>query len=280
VYFHPPALVPGPTATLIGLAALLFLLVQPWLMRPLTRRLGEPAEPGRPSPMTRLHRAGAWASLAELLLAVAFVGSARVATPADIGLVPPRLQEYDPGAPPLLAGDPLSWAGTAAVLAWAALFVAALLVERYRDGVRAEAPGGPRVHIPDPTGAEWRGALWSFTLGGLSTTVVLFVVVYPLVTVFVGPLPAVAAIALLLGGQQWGGGFQQMLLMAAYGLLMALCHAFLSAGSLLVPVAFWCALAYFYGRSLRQQRLQVYGAAPIEVTVLDADGNPVRRTGR
>ncbi|PDP89619.1 hypothetical protein CQJ94_00170 [Glycomyces fuscus] len=279
MYFHPPTLDPGPFAVLIGLAALLFLLAQPLLMRPLTRRLGEPAEPGRPSPLTRLHRAGAWVSLAEVLLAAAFVGSARVLTPADVGLAPPRLQGYDPGVPPLLAGDPVSWAGTAAVLVWAALFVAALLVERYRDGARAGAPAG-RIRLPDPAGAEWRGMLWSFTLGGLSTTVVLFVVVYPLVTVFVGPLAAVAAIALLLGGQQWGSGFQQMSAMAAYGLLTALCHAFLFAGSLAAPVASWCALAYLYGRSLRQRRLQLYGAAPIEVIVLDADGNPVQRTGR
>ncbi|WP_435106867.1 hypothetical protein [Nocardiopsis synnemataformans] len=54
MYFHPPTLDPGPLATLIGLATLLLLLAQPLLLWPLTRRLGEPAVPGRPSPLTRL----------------------------------------------------------------------------------------------------------------------------------------------------------------------------------------------------------------------------------
>lgn len=280
MYFHPPTLDPGWLATLTGLATLLFLLAQPLLLWPLIRRLGEPAAPGRPSPLTRLQRATVWVSMAEVLLAVAFVGSARVVTPADIGLVPPRLHGYDPGAPPVLADDLVAWAGTAAVLLWTALFMAALVVQRHRDGVRGQTPPGQRVHLPDLTDAEWRRMPWSFALGGLATTVVLFVVVYPLVTVFVGPLAAVAAVALLLGGQQWGNGYQQTLVLTAYGALMALCHAFLSAGSLFVPVVFWCALAYAYGRSLRQQRLQLFQAAPMEVTMLDADGNPVRRPGR
>ncbi|WP_444959961.1 hypothetical protein [Nocardiopsis sp. M1B1] len=280
MYFHPPTLDPGWLATLVGLATLLFLLAQPLLLWPLTRHLGEPAEPGRPSPLTRLQRVTVWVSMAEVLLAVVFVGSARVLTPADIGLVPPRLHGYDPEAPPVLADDPVAWAGTAAVLVWIALFVAALLVQRHRDGVRGQTPPGQRVHLPDLTDAEWRSMPWSFALGGLATTVALFVVVYPLVTVFVGPLAAVAAVALLLGGQQWGNGYQQTLVLTAYGALMALCHAFLSAGSLFVPVVFWCVLAYAYGRSLRQQRLQISQTAPMEVTMLDADGNPVRRPGR
>ncbi|MEV6817670.1 hypothetical protein AB0M72_02840 [Nocardiopsis dassonvillei] len=68
--------------------------------------------------------------------------------------------------------------------------------------------------------------------------------------------------------------------MAAYGALVVLCHAILFSGSLFVPVVFWCALAYAYGRSLRQQLLQISQAAPKEVTMLDADGNPIRRPGR
>ncbi|WP_223830383.1 hypothetical protein [Nocardiopsis quinghaiensis] len=109
----------------------------------------------------------------------------------------------------------------------------------------------------------------------------LFVVVYPLVTVFVGPMAAAAAIALIMGGQQWGSGFQQMFTMAVYGLLMALTHAFLTSGSLFVPVAAWCAFAYLYGRALRRHRLRLsQAAAPLEVTMLDAEGTPVPRPGR
>ncbi|MFF8763808.1 hypothetical protein ACF07Q_04770 [Nocardiopsis dassonvillei] len=276
MYFHPPTLDPGWLATLVGLATLLLLLVQPLLVRSLTRR---PGRPGRVSPLTRRRRLGALLSLTEVLAAAAFVAAADVVTSADLGLIVPRLQGHEPEAPSPLAGDLVSWVGTVVVLVAAAAFVAALVVQRRHDGAGGSGPAsGPE----DPVNwgdAEWRWALGHVTLGGLATTVVLFVVVYPLVTVFAGPLAAVAAVALLLGGQQWGNGYQQTLVLTAYGALMALCHAFLSAGSLFVPVVFWCALAYAYGRSLRQQRLQISQAAPMEVTMLDADGNPVRRPG-
>lgn len=281
MYFHPPTLDPGWLATLVGLATLLLLLVQPLLVRSLTRR---PGQPGRVSPLTRRRRLGALLSLTEVLAAAAFVASADVVTPADLGLIVPRLQGHEPEAPSPLAGDLVSWVGTVVILVAAAAFVAALVVQRRHDGAGGSGPAsGPE----DPVNwgdAEWRWALGHVTLGGLATTVVLFVVVYPLVTVFVGPLPAVAAVALALGWQEWGQGVRPMLTMAAYGALVALCHAILFSGSLFVPLVAWCLAAYCYVRYLRllvrhYQRLTGQ-AAPMEVTMLDADGNPVRRPGR
>ncbi|MFD6953680.1 hypothetical protein A6A08_17515 [Nocardiopsis sp. TSRI0078] len=281
MYFHPPTLDPGPVATLIGFVTLVFLMAQPLLTRPLARRLGEPTEPGRPSPLMRLHHLGACLSFVEVLAAAAFVGTARVLTPADIGITPPRLQAYDPDVPSPLADDPVSWIGTAVVLVWAALFVAALLVARHLEGARPAEPAMGGIQLADLTDAEVRWMVWYTALGGLCTTAVFFVVVYPLVTVLVGPLAAAVTIALLLGGQQWGNGFQQMFTMAVYGLMLTLSHAFLTSGSLLVPVAIWCVFAYFYGRLLRRQRRRLsHAARPMEVTMLDAGGDPVRRPGR
>ncbi|WP_223830382.1 hypothetical protein [Nocardiopsis quinghaiensis] len=155
MYFHPPTFDPGPAALLIGFAALLFLTAQPLLTRPLARRMGEPAEPGRPPPVTRLHHLGVWLSLVEVFAVMAFVASARVVTPADIGLVPPRLHEYDPDTPSLLADDLVSWTGTAVTLVWIALFVAILLVERYGGGA-----GPARTHAEQPGLSEWTDTDW------------------------------------------------------------------------------------------------------------------------
>ncbi len=279
MYFHPPTLDPGPLATLVGLATLLFLLVQPLL-----RRLDASAGPGRASAWRRRRRLGAWLSLAEVLAAAAFVATADVVTSADLGLLVPRLQGYESDAPSPLAGDLVSWAGTVVILVAAALFTAALVVQRRRDGARESRQLTGADNPLNWGDAEWRWALWSITLRGLATTVVLFVVVYPLVTVFVGPLSAAVAVALVLGWQKWGSGFRPMSAMAAYGLLVALCHAILFSGSLFVPLVTWCLAAYCYVRYARlviRQYQQLTGqAAPMEVTMLDADGNPVRPPGR
>nr|WP_218909682.1 hypothetical protein [Nocardiopsis sinuspersici] len=287
VYFHPPTFDPGPAATLIGLGVLLFLVAQPLLMRPLVRRLGEPAEPGRPSALMRINLLGVWLSPVEILAAVAFVGSARVVTSADIGLIVPRVQEDEPDVLFSSAGDLMAWGGTIAASVWLALFAVVLLVERSRCGAASPrsttAQAGPSL----PTDTELRWTLWSFALSSLSNTAALFVVVYPLVTVFVGPPAAVVAIALLLGWQQWGGGPLRMLRRALYGLLMALSHALLFSGSLFVPLAVWGLIVYLRSRSvrvLRQRLLQLPQTEseppPLQVTMLDADGNPVQRPGR
>ncbi|WP_017568816.1 hypothetical protein [Nocardiopsis halotolerans] len=286
MYFHPPTLDPGPLATLIGLALLVFLIIQPLATRPLVRRLGEPVEPGRPTRRTRLFHVGMALSLVELLGAAVFVATARVVTPSDLNLILLRTQEYGSSARPLLAGNLVAWTGTVAALTGAVMFVAALVLEKRRSGAASSAtePAGP----PVLTDAERRWAVWSFTLGGLSTTVVLFVVVYPMVTVFAGPAPAIAAIALAFGWHQWESGHSQMLVMAMYGLLLALSHAQLFSGSLFVPLAAWCLVSYLYARQLtmlrdrlRQQPGQYTPWKPmLQVTMLDADGNPVPRRHR
>ncbi|NYH55041.1 MULTISPECIES: hypothetical protein [Nocardiopsis] len=280
MYFHPPTFDPGPAATLIGLGLLLAYVVLPPLMLVFHRRLRKEVAAGRREGIVRSYRAALWLSLAEILVVALFVGSAASVGAADIGLSPPAVQWAD------------GVFGNGAILfPWLLLAVfAAINVSNGRkaaDPVHraalARSLGPAQAALMPADGRENRWGALGLAVSMTTQVLVFYVVFYPLFMVFFGdPLPVVVALALLETWAWLGRGFGTMLIMGYFSAMVLATYAWAVPGCLLVPLVFWGVFAganAMAGRGWYGHTEESY-TPPLEVTVLDADGDPVQRPGR
>ncbi|MBB6119872.1 hypothetical protein [Nocardiopsis algeriensis] len=272
MYFHPPTLEPGPAALTVAAAALLLTLSEPLLAGALRKRAR-----GAPGPNAAGTGPALWFSAAELGAVVLFAATAVRVSPADLGLNLPDLDGHTSRDLVPDGAGPLAPVVVALVLLATAAYAGLLLRERRREPRREEAAPGAAPMGEHEVGA----AIAVFLCGGLATTVLQYALLYPVLALYGGPVAAVLGLAVLAGWQMWGSGPGMMAGHSLYTLLMALCYTLLFPGSLLVPAAAWCLLSYGAAGMLRRaaRAPNPQGRVPLEVIMLDADGNPVRRPG-
>ncbi|MGW5878022.1 hypothetical protein ACWFMI_15905 [Nocardiopsis terrae] len=283
MYFHPPTLDLGPAAAWIGLALLAYHVFAPPLTRPWNSRFQELLLADERAKAHRMAlRLAGWCVLAEVLLVMAFVGTAVAVTPADIGLAPPTFA--DRGSPGLV----LLAAGLAAGFAYflAALVRANLRVLRYlRSGVVPAGTDRDQFLLLPRDLREHRARALVFALNVFSQVLVVYVVLFPLLATLTEPMLAVVVLGLLGGWQYVGHGGGQILVMSCLTALGLFLYATVLPGSLLVPLLVWGSYgAVALGAERAMTGMPVPRVSrplpPLEVTVLDADGNPVERPGR
>lgn len=283
MHFPLPTFVPGPVATAIALVLLAYHVVSPpllWRLR--TRRDRRRTEPD-PTPMASEFRLGTWCLPVEALLVMAFLGTATAVSPADIGWAAPAVADPEP------LGHLLAGAGGLAVFVLLVLALARSHLKLLAH-VRAGAlPSGVRREdlLPSPRDRRELGFMAGCcAVTVLSQVLVVYTVLFPVLAQVFGSALLAALVLGLLGGWQYvgqgGGMIGTMAVLSTAGLLV---YALLLPGSLLVPVLLWVSYyAVVTGVAIALARLPIpqnsRSRHPVEVTMLDADGNPVERPGQ
>ncbi|KOX07853.1 hypothetical protein [Nocardiopsis sp. NRRL B-16309] len=238
MYFHPPTFEAGPVATAIGLGVIAYLLVLPLVLR----RLKSPStRPGTPA--SRVYRFTCWASLGEVLAAMAFVGTATVVSVADVGLAAPTVYWFGDNPAATMVALLAYWG-------WPLLIVGVAV--QIRAGARQRAkiargeaepprlPPGTAALLPRNAG-ERAWMVTASSVGALGTFAVVHAVLVPLLLVRFGlhPGDVVLGVALLSGWALSHGGWRSALTMALFTALTTGAYLFVIAGSLLFPLLFW-----------------------------------------
>ncbi|MFL1381926.1 hypothetical protein [Nocardiopsis protaetiae] len=264
MYFPPAAFDPGPLATVVGFATLLFLLLTPYVTSGLPRLSAVFTRP------PGFVAAGLALSAVELAAVVAFHTTA-VDGITLRELMPLELQGAAPEWRALVGDASPLWLVSGAV----AVLFATFVVWAVRERARVPEPG----HIPSARWSDWEMRLYrvGLPLGMLSSAVVYYSVLYPLLAAYLGPLTGVLAVALVAGWQHRASGPAAMLLFCLAEGFFLMVYAFALPGGLVLPLLFWVVFAALLGRMTARQRLHELGEPTLEVTVLDADGAPVPR---
>ncbi|WP_306369284.1 hypothetical protein [Nocardiopsis sp. CC223A] len=264
MYFPPATFEPGPTATVIGFATLLFLFLTPYLVSGLHRAR---AVLTRPSGLAGLTLA---LSAVELAAVVAFHTTAvRGLTLRD--LAPGDIQLHGPEWRVLVGDVPPLWLVTGAVAVLFATFVV------WASRNRSRVPEAPQVQLAQWSDRDMRRYRANLLLGMLSSVAVYYLVLYPLLAVYFGPLTGVLAVAMLAGWQYRASGAATMLAVClSEGSILGF-YVFVAPGGLILPLLWSVGFALLIGRRTAEQRAREIGAPALEVTVLDADGAPVPR---
>ncbi|WP_159943237.1 MULTISPECIES: hypothetical protein [unclassified Nocardiopsis] len=279
MYFHPPTFDPGPVAALIGLGLLAFHLLLPLVQFPLLRRLRRQVLEGERAGVVRMAQGALWLSLAELLAVVLFVGSAASVTAADIGFAP--LAVHRPESDTLTAAVLVMWSSFG-------VFVALGVRNGLRAGRVADTADTRRV---DPAqlallprrGREMRWTTLSLVVSFPVHTAVVYAVFVPLLMTLLGdPMLVLLVLVAVEGWGYLGRGAPTVVLMGSFGAMALFTYLFVLPGSLLVPLLYWA----LFVTADRMGARGWYGytggteSAPMEVTMLDAEGNPVPSRGR
>ncbi|QVJ00115.1 hypothetical protein KGD82_14580 [Nocardiopsis eucommiae] len=282
MYFQPPTLDPGPVATVVALVLLAHCVVSPPLAR---SRAAARCRRGT-GPHTTHHaeslRTGAWFLLFELLLVMAFVGTADGVSVADLGWSAP--------APGDLPEPVLALAGTVLVGGFLAHLLTlarsnGALLRRVRSGRPLPEEDWYRVLRLPGDRRGFRALAVGRALVVLSDVLVVYTVLLPMMTLAFDSVPfVVTVLTLLLGWRHVGGGGETLWTQTLLALLGLLLYTLVLPGSVWGPVlvgaAHWAVV-------LATQRalvgLPVPGRArplpEVRVTMLDADGKPVERPG-
>lgn len=281
--FPLPTFVPGPVATVVALVLLAYYVASPpllrWLRAEKERRRTEPD----PTPMASEFRLGSWFVLVEVLLVMGFLGTASSVSPADIGWAPLALAEPEP------LGLFLTGTGGLVLFVFVVLAVFRSYL-RLLPHVRAgELPPGVRreeVLVSPRDRRELGFMAVGCALTTFSQAIVVYTVLFPVLVQATGSALLTALVLGLLGGWQYlgqgGGMIWVMAVMSIAGLLV---YGLLFPGNLLVPVLLWASYyAAFLWGAIALAKLPVprnsRSLHPVEVTMLDADGNPVERPGQ
>ncbi|MEU0491294.1 hypothetical protein ABZ249_18855 [Nocardiopsis sp. NPDC006139] len=264
MYFPPAAFDPGPAATVIGFALLLFLLAVPYAVSALPRIAPVFTRPSGLVALTLL------LSAVEVAAVIAFHATAvHGLTLRD--LVPGGFQETAPEWRILVGEEPPLWLVSGAVAALFATFVVWAVRERAR--------------VPEPRHtplARWSGGEMllyraSLPLGLSCGVAAYYLVLYPLLAAHFGPLTGVLVVALVSGCQYRTSGPAAMLWCCVIEAGLLGLYAFVLPGGLAAPLLLWSLFGVVLGRMAARQRLGELGDPVLEVTVLDADGAPVPR---
>lgn len=264
MYFPPATFDPGPVATAIGFATLLFLILTPYLVSGLLRARAVFTRPFGVAGLTVA------LSAVEMAAVVAFHTTAvRGLTPRDLAPGDIRLQgpEWQ-----MLVGDvPALWLVTGTVAVLFATFVVWALRNRSR------VPEASQVRLAQWSDRDLRWYRVNLLLGMLSSVAVYYLVLYPLLAVYFGPLTGVLAVAMLAGWQYRASGAAAMLAACLSEGSILVFYAFVAPGGVILPLLLWSGFALLTGRRTAEQRVHELGEPALEVTVLDADGAPVPR---
>ncbi|GAA1465885.1 hypothetical protein NE857_17735 [Nocardiopsis exhalans] len=283
MHFPLPTFVPGPVATVIALILFAYYVAAPPLLRSWRARQKRRLAPKGRTPYATGFRHAAWCLLAEVLAVMAFLGTARSVSPVDIGWAPVVLADPEP------LGLLLVGAGGLAVFVLLVVTVARSnlkLLQHVRSG---ELP--PQVSREEllelPRERRELGAMaGGYAVVVLSHLLVVYTVLFPVLAQATdSALFAVLALGLLGGWQYVGHGGGMIWMMAVLTTAGLLVYALLLPGSLLVPVLLWGGYwtvvlgtaRALIGLPIPQNARPLH---PVEVTMLDADGNPVERPGQ
>lgn len=282
MYFQPPTLDPGPVATVVALVLLAYSVLSP----PLARSWAAARCERGTGPHTTHHadglRAGAWFLLVEVLLAMAFVGTADGVSVADLGWSAP--------VPGDLPEPVLALAGTVLVGGFLAYLLHLArsnraLLRRVRSGRPLPEEEWFRVLQLPGDRREFTALAVGRALGVLSDVLVVYTVLLPVMTLAFDSVPLVVTVlALLLGWQHVGGGGETLWTQTLLAVLGLLLYTIVLPGSLVGPVlvgaAYWTVVL---GTQRPLVGLPVPGRArplpEVQVTLLDAHGEPVERPG-
>ncbi|WP_017586655.1 hypothetical protein [Nocardiopsis ganjiahuensis] len=283
MHFPLPTLVPGPVATVIALVLFAYYVAAPPLLHRLRARRDRLRTHQNPTPMADEFRLGTWCLLVEALLVMAFLGTATAVSPADIGWAVPILADTEP------LGHLLLGAGGLAVFVLLVLSLARVHIRLLAHVRAGELPHGMRREefLASPRDRWELGFLaGGCALSVLSQVLVVYTVLFPVLAQVSGSALLAALMLGLLGGWQYvgqgGGMIGTFAVLSTAGLLV---YGLLLPGSLLVPVLLWAGYyAVALGGSIALAKLPIPRNSrplhPVEVTLLDADGNPVERPGR
>lgn len=289
MHFPLPTFVPGPVATVIALLLLAYYVASPPLLRwSHERKHRHCADQGRcghqyPGRVVSQFRRLCWFLFAEVLLVMAFLGTATAVSPADIGWAPLALADPEP------LGLLLTGAGglTAFVLLLVSLASSHVrFVSWARSG---QLPPEVRREFLEASPRNRREiglVVASGPLSLLSQVLLVYTVLFPVLAQATGSALLAALVLGLLGGwQHVGQGGNSMWVQGAMSTAGLLVYGLLFPGSLLVPVLLWSgywviALSTAVVLASRPLPESVRPLHPVEVTMLDADGNPVERPGQ
>ncbi|CAL9358635.1 hypothetical protein SUDANB121_00628 [Nocardiopsis dassonvillei] len=273
--FHPPTFEPGPLAAAVGLVLLVHQIVTPLLYRRPMRRARTLARGGDYSALARWNRRSAWECLVQLVMVMVFVGSATVVTPVDLGIFWPVMITESSGRGQVV----MLLLSVFLVLSPALGYVLSVRAARAERAGRPLPKGAltpEQLSLVPRTAREQRARILPVALTALTLPMVNFVVLYPLLCSLTGDPLTVLFLLLCLGYWTWSPQGKQVTL-ALGSLGAAGTFMFASDGSLLLPVALWAVYALQDVLCLLPFLGQEPATPALEVTVLDADGEPVRR---
>lgn len=235
--FHPPTLDPGPVATVVFLVLLAYYVVTPLLFRGRYANLSQRLAEGNRTLWPEELRRGTRLFLVELLLTMAFLGTALVVAPADIGWASPRLGDLPSHLLLPLCGGVLAGFG-ALLLGFLRSHRAVAL--RLRAGELPSGTSREELLRRPRDRREMAFIAGSSALALLSEILVVYTVLLPMLVWAFGSAVLAALLLVLLGGWQYlGQGGAVIVGMAMVSTVGLISYVLLVPGTVVIPLLVW-----------------------------------------